>query len=173
VAEINLVIEIDGGDDGERRIDYVGRVETPAEADFDHRGIDALLAKEPERHRGYCFEVRRVTIQIQLFSGMVNDLEGLAELLGRYGDTVDLDSLGGLDQVRRGEETCANASGAQTGVDHGAGGPFPVCAGDVNDSKCGLRIAERGEHFADAVESKLGGLDLVAKCVEELDGFGI
>ena len=41
VAQEDLVIEIDRRDHGERRVDYVSRVQPPAQADFDHGRLHA------------------------------------------------------------------------------------------------------------------------------------
>ena len=54
----------------------------------------------------------------------------------------DLDAFGGFIQVRRCVEPGANAGGAQSGLDHGAGGPFPVGAGDVHEAAGAMRVAQ-------------------------------
>jgi hypothetical protein len=43
----------------------------------------------------------------------------------------------------------------------------------VNDPKSALRLAEGVQNGAYALQSQLGGLDFVAKLIEEADGLGI
>jgi len=56
----------------------------------------------------------------------------------------------------------AISGGAQSGFDHCAGGAFAVGARHVYDAAGSLRMAQRCEQYADAVEAQLGSLDLVA-----------
>ena len=81
VAQIDFVIEIDGSDHGQHRLHHVGRVQAAAQADFDHGGFHAQLAKQPESHGGDGFEVGRVAIEIERLRGFVHDVEGALKLL--------------------------------------------------------------------------------------------
>ena len=85
----------------------------------------------------------------------------------------DVDALGGFHQVRRSVESRANACGAQSGLDHGAGGTLAVGSGDVNPAARALRIAEGIEQTRDALQAEFGGLDFVAERVQEVDGIGV
>ena len=91
------------------------------------------------------------------------------ELFRRDRDAVDLNPFRGLNQMRRGEQPGADAGGSNARLDHGAGRAFAVGPRHVNHAVCSLRIAQRGENRADAVQPKLGRLNLVTKCVEESD----
>ena len=134
---------------------------------------DALFPKQPEGHGGDGFEIGRVAVQVELFGGFVHDIERALEIRGAHRNAVDLDALGRLDQMRRSEQAGANARGAQSRLDHGAGRAFAVGPGDVHHAKRALGIPQRLEHGADPLQAQLGGLDFVAQSVEELDGIGI
>src|SRR5271155_5779234 len=75
--------------------------------------------------------------------------------------------------MRRREQAGPDARGAESSVDHRAGGTFPVGPGDVDGPKRILRIAQRREDGTDAVEPELGGLNLVAERVEKPHGVGV
>ncbi len=91
-AEVSLVIEVDGSDDSEHRIEDVSRIEATSEAGFDDRGFDAHFAKEPEAHGGDGFEISRMRIARHF----VNRVEGLLELARTDGHAIDDDAFGGL-----------------------------------------------------------------------------
>src|SRR5262249_7536541 len=109
-AEVLLVIVVDWRDHAQCGCDHVGRSETPAESDFEHHAIGALFGEHKERHRGDGFEIRGVHIERAFDRGM-HLLECSGESGGGDRLTIDLDALGGLGEVRRGEES------ASTGVD--------------------------------------------------------
>ena len=48
-----------------------------------------------------------------------------------------------------------------------------IGSGDVDGAETILRIAQRGQYFADPVEAELGGFDFVAQRVKEAHGVGI
>ena len=73
----------------------------------------------------------------------------------------------------RGVESGANACGAESGVDHGAGGTFPVGAGDVDHAIGTLGIAEVGEYGLNALQAELSGEDFVAQGKEKMFRFGV
>ena len=173
VAQEDLVIHVDGRDHGEHRLDYIGRVQPPAQADFDHRRLDAQLAKQPERHGGDGLKVAGMRVEIERPGGLMDHIERPRKLRLRHRDAVDLNTLGGFDQVGRGEQPGADARRPQARGDHGAGGTFAVGPGHVDHAVRLLRIAQGGENRADAVQAQLGGLHFVAQRVQELDGIGI
>src|SRR5205814_792869 len=75
---------------------------------------------------------------------------------GRVGPpAVDPDALAEVDQVRRGEEPGAESGLAQHALDHRAGRALAVGAGDMDRAEAALRIAERPEQGARAVEAQL------------------
>ena len=63
---------------------------------------------------------------------------------------VDLNAFRRLDQMRRREQTGANARRAQSGVDHRARRAFAVGAGHVDHAIGALRIAQRFEARAES-----------------------
>jgi hypothetical protein len=58
VAEVLLVVEIDGGDDGDIGIQQIHRVEAPAQADFEDRDIERGVVKQAHRGQGRELEAR-------------------------------------------------------------------------------------------------------------------
>ena len=96
-------------------------------------------------------------------------VERFGELGFRDGNAVQLDALGGADQMRRRVEAGAYACHAQTAFDHGAGRPFTVGAGYVDKLRAPMRIPERFEQRADGFETELRGLQFIAERVEEPD----
>src|ERR1700722_18690238 len=57
--------------------------------------------------------------------------------------------------MRRREQARAVAGLTQHGVQHGGGGPFAFCAGDMDDAQTVLRIAQAREQSAHAIEFKV------------------
>ena len=91
LAEILGVLDPDAGEDAYLGVDDVGRIETPAQAHFEHRCVDCLVGEESKGGRRGQLEVR-----VGLFAclgpqvgeaGHVRDGEGEL-LLGRH-PTVD------------------------------------------------------------------------------------
>ena len=58
-AEIVDMIDRDGRDDGDIGVDDVHRVETPAQAHFEHHRVDPRAREQPQRGQGPEFEVRQ------------------------------------------------------------------------------------------------------------------
>ena len=103
----------------------------------------------------------------------MNGFEGACEEFLTYGHSVDLDSFGRLDEMGRGVQSGANACGAESGVDHGAGGTFSVGAGDVDHAIGTLGIAEVGEYGLNALQAEFSGEDFVAQGKEKMFRFGV
>ena len=67
------VIEADAGDDRNEGSQHVGRIEPPAEPDFDDRQVDLLSHEVHEPQRGRHLEERRpLALGFQLFDGRPN-----------------------------------------------------------------------------------------------------
>src|SRR5947207_7514607 len=114
-----------------------------------------------------------MAIEVQLISGLMDYTERLLEGVRRDWYSIDLNALRGFLQMRRGEESGANARGAKPSGDHGARGALSVRARNVNNAECALRITQSGEHCSDPIQAQLGGLDLVAEGVKKLYRFRI
>ena len=85
-AQVNLVVEVDGGDDAQLGFDHVGGVQPPAQPHFEHR--DFGFARERlQRHGGDGFEIGGVKINgaaaQQLFHRGVDAVEGGGKLRAR------------------------------------------------------------------------------------------
>ena len=70
------VIHADVRDDGDRRIDDVGGIPPPEQADLDHHHVDGDVGEPPERGRGQDLEVPRPTPDDALEVGDRRDLFG-------------------------------------------------------------------------------------------------
>ncbi len=167
------MIHVDGRYDGQRRVDYVRRVQAPAQADFDHRRLHASTRETtrtpwPRRSQSSS-DARRDRANRRPDAPRRTP----ARTAPAHRDAVDLNTLGGFDQVGRSEEPGANPRRPQARRDHRAGRTFAIGPGDMDHAVRLLRIAQGGENRADALEPQLGGLHLVAQRVQELDGIGI
>ena len=127
------VIAVDG-----RRCHDVGGVEPAAEADLEHRDVDAGAAEQLEGDRGRDFEERRLRLAARrrrsrpsIARAHVGDRrdQRVARSTGR--PSID-EPLGEIDQVRRGVARRAVAGGAQRRVDHRRDRALAVGAGDVD-----------------------------------------
>ena len=61
-----FVVEIDARDDGDGRLQGVGRIESSAKPDFKHAEIDVFLRKIFHSHGRYAFKVSRMRAQLAL-----------------------------------------------------------------------------------------------------------
>src|SRR5271154_612649 len=93
------------------------------------------------------------------------------ELIPGYRLSSDLNTLGGLIQVRRHIETRADTSRAQSGLDHGASRAFPIGPRHMHKAARAMRVAQSFEQAPDPFQVVFRGLNLVPERLEKLDGF--
>ena len=107
VAEMLLVIEVDGGDRAGHRRDHVGRIEASAESDLDHanlrrpRGETARMRPPSSPRKTSAAPAARRWPADDRRSSSTSVHDGL-ERRGIDGTIVDDESLGEIAQVRRG-----------------------------------------------------------------------
>src|SRR5579872_513223 len=109
----------------------------------------------------------------QILGSLVDTIESCGEIGGSDLRAGDLDALGWFYQMRRSEQTGANARGPESSFNHRAGRSFAIGARYMDDAASRLRIAEGLKQNTDAVQAELGGFDFVAEGIEEADGIGI
>jgi hypothetical protein len=155
------VVEPDRGDHGEGRGEHVGRVETPAQAGFDHRQLDALLGEGKGGHGEARLEERARRARRR--RDALDADECLLERLGRGDPAADPDALGEVDEVGRGEEAGADPGRAQDPFEDGRGRALAVRARDVEGGEGLLGVAEPVEERARAgqAEARLAALETV------------
>jgi hypothetical protein len=184
------MIEGDVGEDGEERIDDVGGVETSSEADFEDGDVYGPLmgwAWLREVQKGECGEDLEE-------AGRVGKGAGFDEVPGGFvyleveagkvfvgdGDAVDLDALVDADEVGRGVEAGAVASGREDAGEGSGGRAFAIGSGDQDRGKGLLRVSESGGEGAHVGEIELSprraggrGREFMAKSVQMVDRCGV
>ncbi len=175
VAEMLLMIEVDGGDGARNRRDHVCRVEPSAEPDLDHANLDRGAPKQLEGDRRRGLEERRLHGQdagrsqsIRAGQHVVhNRLEG-----GRLdGTIVDDEPLVEIAQMGRGITPGVDTGGAQRRVRHRGHRSLAVGARDVQGGEAPLRMTERLAEGGDVIEPQLDAEGLERKqTIEQLRG---
>src|SRR5208282_6788225 len=117
MAEKFLMVEINGGDDGDLRLDDVGGVEAAAEADFVDGEFDLGADEMVEGHGGEAFEEGGMGGEFargqQLLDERLDAGEGGGEVVVVNLQAVDADALVDTLEVRRGVEAGAGAGGVE------------------------------------------------------------
>ena len=172
VAEEFLVVEGDGGDDGELGEDDVGGVEAAAEADFDEGDVHFFAGEVEEGDGGHELEEGGEVVGVECGEGFAMGLEfgnvG-ADFVGGEGLAVDLDAFAEEDEVG-GSIHAGGATGAAVdGLEYGADRALAVSAGDVDDGAGEFGVAEAGGEQLEAVDTVFGA-DLLLEAGEV--GFG-
>jgi hypothetical protein len=149
VAEVLGVVDTDGRDDRNGRVDDVRGVPATAHADLDHRHVDRRVGEGRKCHGGDHLELahpRAWTPRKQPILGLLVDEldEGFHLAVGvdvsRGGDrlAVDGDALHGRLQMRAGGAPGATVQGGQERVDDPGHRRLPVGARDVDGRVCAL-----------------------------------
>ena len=148
------MVEGDARHHGDVAVQRIGRVQAAAEADLDHRGIDALPGEGQQAERGRRLE-----------EGGVDLLRPRENVLGTrlqpvQGDRVPVrrDALREGDEVRRGIASGEGSSGPEHRVRCGGDGTLPVRSADMEHPKPVLRSAKALQDELDALEAPLHGL---------------
>ena len=147
------MVEGDGRDGAGRRHDDVRGVEPAAEPHLQHDRVAPAASEVFQRDRGDELEGRRM--HVDRCGRIAHGARDLIELPVGDVDAVHLDALVETQNERRGEKPRIVAGRLQDAGYEGAGGTFAVRAGDMHDRISVLRIAERGEQRARAVEPEV------------------
>ena len=160
-AELVLVVERDGRDDGERRPrDDVGGVEAAAEAHLQDQRIGRMLGEGLKGGRRRDLEEGDGIAGVGALRAREHiDQLGLADGPRLAVGAGQLDALVEAHQMRRGVDVHALARRLQHGLEVGRGRALAVGAGDVDDGRQAiLRVAELGQQPLDAAERKVDQL---------------
>jgi hypothetical protein len=108
------MVQADASDHGHQREEYIGGVQSPTQADLDHRYVNLGTSKGVKRQDSHHLEGSESdTSRFDMSANRGNLIHNvlLVDVLGAQPDT-----FAEIDQMRRSEETDAVASGAQHGV---------------------------------------------------------
>src|SRR5208282_4292702 len=159
MAEKFLMVEINGGDDGDLRLDDVGGVEAASEADFVDGEFDLGADEMVEGHGGEAFEEGGVRRELaggqQLLDERVDAGERGSEIVVVDFQAVDANALVDALQVRRGVEAGAGAGGVKDGFEDRSGRSLAVGAGDVDAGDGAVGRAETLGEAGDVFEVEL------------------
>ena len=140
------VVERDGRDDGDPRVDDVGGVPRAAHADLDDGDVDRRVGEEGVGHADHDLEEahRDVAARVDHLHVRRDVVVGLDEALGAHRLAVQDDPLPDRLQVRAGEAADAQAEPAQQFVDHPRRRRLAVGAGHLDDGHRAVRGTRAG-----------------------------
>ena len=151
------MVEADAGDDGNERVENIGRVEASAHAGFGNGDMYALLFPPEHAERGDSFEKGR-HIARQPFDALPGGFDGVEqrfERLRRHFAAVDAKALREPHQMGRRVESDVRENLPEHCCEHVRNASFPVGAGDVNDAEGFLRIVQLSQEGARGFEPGL------------------
>src|SRR3984885_8797266 len=171
------MIVIDRRDHAQDRSNHISRIQPAAESHFQHHGVEASLGEQHESHRRDGLKISRVHIECargeHSFCGFMNAVKRVGELLWSGRLAQDLNTLGGLNQVRRDVEPGANPGRAQSRFDHRARGPLAVRSSHVHPAARPVWIAKSFEQMSDSLPPQLGRQYLVTQRIKISDRLGV
>jgi hypothetical protein len=143
VAEMLLMIEVDGRDRSGHRRDHIRGIEAAAQANLNHADLHARAAKELECRGRRRFEERRMDGQRagrpQPVGAREHVLHGRLEQRRVDGAIVDDESFGQVAQVRGCISAGPHSGGEQRCMRHRRHRSLTVRACDVQRAECALR----------------------------------
>ena len=177
------VVERDVGDDGKKRVDDIGGVETSAHAHFEHGDIDMRLGEVKQRLGGEDLKktgkLGKAFVENQLLRCIVDvEIKPRKDLVVDF-DAIKANALIHAGQVGRGVKAGAQTGGGEDGGQRCCSGAFAVGARDEHGGKAAMRVAEGGEQDANLSEREfapgLAGalVELGNHGVELIDGSGV
>ena len=153
------MIEADVADRAGQRLDDVGRVQPPAQADFYHRRVNLPLGKPGERDVRQDFKISGRTIRKTLAQRVEHRHAGAqdAREIGFWNPrSINRAAFAHVLQMRRDIQPDAAAVGAQHRGREGAGRTFAFRAGDVQAVETPPGFTERARHVAHGLQRKRG-----------------
>ena len=153
VAQEMLVVEADAGNPGDQRpVDDIGRIEPPAEPDFEHHRIRRRVGKGEHRGGGVDLEQAAADQVIGIeYAGHDIAQPGIADQCPRQPDALVV-----ADEVRTREDVHPVPRRFHSRAQEGAGRSLAVGPGDMEHRRQPiLRATDRIEQGADAVEPDL------------------
>src|SRR4051794_17461854 len=148
------MVQADRGDDGDRRLQDIGRIPPPAEAHLHDGDLDRSIGERRECHRGQQLEERhRVVVPPVHQLGERRHVVVRRRKAGRVQrPAVESDPLSHGLEVRARVAPGTHAELTQQGVDHPSGRRLAVGAGDVDRRVSALWRPKEVEQVGDPVE---------------------
>ena len=173
IAEEGLVVERHRRDDRNgRAFQDIGRVETPAKTNLDHRDIGRVFRKQEKGHRGQHFEDgdRIVAIGSRGPDHRIGQ-DVVGDKAARFAEAAQPVALMPRDQMGRGVNMDRSAVGFKDRAAEGGNRPFAIGSRHMDDGRQALlRIAELGKQLPDSIEREIIALRMTGK--EPLDFHG-
>ena len=170
-AQILLVIQIDGRNDGGQRGDNIGGVETAAKPGFPQNDVHLLTRKMLERHDRDHLKECRQAVGRKFFQERLQTFSQPHDFRLGHWPAIHLNAFTEAQQMRRGVQPGLQPGLPADALQHGAHRPFAVGAGHVNETQAFVRIAGVCGQLARIVEAQLGTQQ--AQLVQPIDGFRI
>src|SRR5437868_3451344 len=131
ITEPFLVVEIDWGNDADRRLHRVRGIESSAHASLEYQNFAARLLKKLQRQS--CRDFKKCRVRIPIANAFTNFGETARDLVFGNHFAVHANPIAKTDEVRGGEQTSPKTRCSRDCVDQCADGPFTIRASDVND----------------------------------------
>ena len=132
------MVKRDVDDDAEHRRDNVCAVESPAKSHLHHCDVDLLARKMRECHGAGQLKERWVAWEMERLICFYP----IGHVTMRNHDTIHLDALTKVDQMRRGEQPYPIAGALQHGCKHVRNRPFAIGACHMDDGIVLLRVVK-------------------------------
>ncbi len=149
VPKIFLMIERNVGDDADPRLDHIGRIETSAHADFEHRDVDSLAREIFERDRRQHLEKTRMPGQLtfghQPLGRAIHQFVDEREIVVRNCCAIHANALIDPNQVRRGVEPVFSPDACRMAASVAAVEPLPLVPAIRTPGNLALRMLQRLE----------------------------
>ena len=166
-AQILLMIERDIGDDADPRLDHVGRIQTPAHANFKHNHVGTAAGEILKGHRGQHLKKagmpRQIAFPNQPLGGAVDHVMEQREIVVVDRLAIEANPLIDANQMRRCIESCLQPGSLQDGRQRGGRRTLAVGAGDQHSRKAIFRMPQcRQQH------PYVGQIELVRRRLRQL-----
>ena len=159
------MVPADGGDDGDSGCDGVRGVQAATETGFEHDPRVLPLREPFKRESEGEFEEGGMRVPSRDTLTKPHNAGGD---LGRRDHAFGVaNALAEVNQVRRGEDACAEACGFENGMNEDAGGAFAVRAGHVDELLTGGWQVHLSQEPPDVVKAQFDAIELGA--VEPVD----
>ena len=148
------MVEANGANHGDVRIDDVGGIQPSAQAHLEHGHIDHGAVKQVERRQRVVFEKRERDVA----ANRIDALERFDEARIAGFHAVDADAFVVAREVRRGEAATAQAGGTQQRVNTGDRRTLAIGAAYGDHAEVWRQQIETACHFAHAAQGQIDGL---------------
>ena len=143
----------------QRRVDHVGRIEPPAEADFQQQHIGRMLREQIKRRRGFHLENRDRRAGIGLFAAFERRAQFIVTNQSTAAGPAEAIAFVDPHQIGRCNDVDTQAGGFQDRAQIRDGRALAVGTGDMDDRRQpALGMVERRENAPHPLERKVNEL---------------